>query len=127
MLHCKLAKSIINNSRSHWFSKANTLVWAEPCARWAELKMLSFWAGGISSFPSCAREYRLLRRLKFAIFALRNVQTVIVFVANAHAHVSQTGIAHAQIVKMDFPCGFSPIPRKNNKIESQNEDQTMYY
>ena len=49
MLHCKPAKSIINNSRSDWFSKANTLVWAEPCARWAELKMLSFWAGGISS------------------------------------------------------------------------------
>ena len=46
-----------------WFSKANTLVWTEPCARWAELKMLSFWAGGISSFPPCAREYRLLRRL----------------------------------------------------------------
>ena len=45
------AKSIINNSRSDWLSKANTLVWAEPCARWAELKMLSFWAGGISSFP----------------------------------------------------------------------------
>ena len=64
MLHCKPAKSIINNSRSDWFSKANTLVWAEPCARWAELKMLSFWAGGISSFPPCAREYRLLRRLR---------------------------------------------------------------
>ena len=63
MLHCKPAKGIINNSRSDWFSKANTLVWAEPCARWAELKMLSFWAGGISSFPPCAREYRLLRRL----------------------------------------------------------------
>ena len=56
-------KSIIKNSRSDWFSKANTLVWAEPCARWAELKMLSIWAGGISSFPPCAREYRLLRRL----------------------------------------------------------------
>ena len=27
--------------------------------------MLSFWAGGISSFSSCAREYRLLRRLKY--------------------------------------------------------------
>ena len=26
--------------------------------------MLSFWAGGISSFSPCAREYRLLRRLK---------------------------------------------------------------
>ena len=63
LLHCKPAKSIINNSRSDWFSKANTLVWAEPCARWAELKMLSFWAGGISSFRPCAREYRLLRRL----------------------------------------------------------------
>ena len=25
--------------------------------------MLSFWAGGISSFPPCAREYRLLHRL----------------------------------------------------------------
>ena len=25
--------------------------------------MLSFWAGGISSFPPCARKYRLLRRL----------------------------------------------------------------
>ena len=25
--------------------------------------MLSFWAGGISSFSPCAREYRLLRRL----------------------------------------------------------------
>ena len=58
-LHCKLAESIIN-SRSDWFSKANTLVWAEPCSRWAELKMLSFWAGGISSFPPCACEYRLL-------------------------------------------------------------------
>ena len=58
--HCKPAKSIINNSYSDWFSKANTLVWAEPCAWWAELKMLSFWAGGISSFPPCAREYRLL-------------------------------------------------------------------
>ena len=65
LLHCKPAKSIINNSRSDWFSKANTLVWAEPCARWAELKMLSFWAGGISSFPPCAREYRLLRSLVY--------------------------------------------------------------
>ena len=64
MLHCKPAKSIINNSRSDWFSKANKLVWAEPCARWAELKMLSFWAGGISSFSPCARKYRLLRRLR---------------------------------------------------------------
>ena len=63
MLHCKPAKSIINNSRSDWFSKANKLVWAEPCARWAELKMLSFWGGGISSFSPCARKYRLLRRL----------------------------------------------------------------
>ena len=63
LLHCKPVKSIIKNSRSDWFSKANTLVWAEPCARLAELKMLSFWAGGISSFPPCAREYRLLRRL----------------------------------------------------------------
>ena len=26
--------------------------------------MLSFWAGGISSFSPCAREYRLLRRLR---------------------------------------------------------------
>ena len=26
--------------------------------------MLSFRAGGISSFPPCAREYRLLRRLR---------------------------------------------------------------
>ena len=50
-LHGKPAKSIINNSCSDWFSKANTLVWAEPCPRWAELKMLSFWAGSISSFP----------------------------------------------------------------------------
>ena len=64
MLHCKAAKSIINNSRSDWFSKANILEWAEPCARWAELKMLSFWAGGISSFLPCTREYRLLRRLE---------------------------------------------------------------
>jgi hypothetical protein len=33
-----------------------------PAAR--ELRMCSFWAGGISSFPfSRAREYRLLRRL----------------------------------------------------------------
>ena len=63
LLHCKPAKSIINNSRSDWFSKANKLVWAEPCTRWAELKMLSFWAGGISSFSPCARKYRLLRRL----------------------------------------------------------------
>ena len=63
MLHCKPAKSIIKNSRSDWFSKANTSVWAEPCVRWAELKMLSFWAGGISSFLPCAREYRLLRSL----------------------------------------------------------------
>ena len=62
--HCKPAKIIINYSRSDWFSKANTLVWAKLCARWAELKMLSFWAGGISSFPPCAREYRLLRRLE---------------------------------------------------------------
>jgi hypothetical protein len=32
--------------------------------RWTELRMCSFWAGGISSFPfSRAREYRLLRRL----------------------------------------------------------------
>ena len=46
---------------------------------------------------------------KFAIFALRNFQTTIVFVANAHAHVSQTGTAHVHIVKIDFPYGFSPI------------------
>ena len=63
LLHCKPAKIIINHSRSDWFSKAITLVWAEPCVWWAELKMLSFWAGGISSFLPCAREYRLLRRL----------------------------------------------------------------
>ena len=70
LLHCKLAKIFIdNNSRSDWFSKANTLVWAEPCARLAELKILSFWAGSISSFPPCAREYRLLRRLGNRIFA----------------------------------------------------------
>ena len=29
--------------------------------------MLSFWAGGISSFPPCAREYRLLRRLRMRL------------------------------------------------------------
>ena len=74
MLHCKPAKSIINNSRSDWFFKANTLVWAEQCARWAELKMLSFWAGGISSFPSCAREYRLLRRLDINQFITHSLQ-----------------------------------------------------
>ena len=34
--------------------------------------MLSFWAGGISSFPPCAREYRLLRRLERLI--LRSLQ-----------------------------------------------------
>ena len=31
--------------------------------------MLSFWAGGISSFPLCAREYRLLRRL-MSVFSM---------------------------------------------------------
>ena len=77
MLHCKPAKIIINSSRSDWFSKANTLVWAEPCTRWAELKMLSFWAGGISSFPPCAREYRLLRRLhSLCIVFYRTLQTM---------------------------------------------------
>ena len=40
-LHCKPAKSIINNSYSDWFSKANMLVWAEPCAQWVQLKMLN--------------------------------------------------------------------------------------
>ena len=40
----RITRNCCNNSRSDWFSKANTLVWAEPCARWAELKMLSFWA-----------------------------------------------------------------------------------
>jgi hypothetical protein len=36
-----------------------------------ELRMCSFWAGGISSFPfSRAREYRLLRRL--SIFQVSN-------------------------------------------------------
>ena len=64
LLRCKPAKIIINNLCSDWFSTANTLVWAKPCARWAELKMLSFWAGGISSFPPCARKYCLLRRLE---------------------------------------------------------------
>ena len=29
--------------------------------------MLSFWAGGISSFSPCAREYRLLRRLYLTV------------------------------------------------------------
>ena len=29
--------------------------------------MLSFWAGGISSFPPCAREYRLLRMLGISL------------------------------------------------------------
>ena len=67
LLHGKPARSIIKNSRSDWFSKANTLVWAEPCAQWAELKMLSFWAGRISSFPPCAREYRLLCRLPVSL------------------------------------------------------------
>jgi hypothetical protein len=34
-----------------------------------ELRMCSFWAGSISSFPfSRAREYRLLRRLVFINF-----------------------------------------------------------
>ena len=75
------AKSIINNSRSDWFSKANTLVWAEPCARWEELKMLSFWAGGISSFPPCAREYRLLRRLV-------NLASQLHFLANKNAELA---------------------------------------
>jgi hypothetical protein len=47
-----------------WVWQINTLRWAEPCVRWAELRMCSFLAGGISSFPfSRAREYRLLRRL----------------------------------------------------------------
>ena len=36
--------------------------------------MLSFWAGGISSIPPCAREYRLLRRLYgAAIYALNRM------------------------------------------------------
>ena len=34
--------------------------------------MLSFWAGGISSFPPCTREYRLLRRLKHLESVLMN-------------------------------------------------------
>ena len=79
MLNCKPAKSIINNSRSDWFSKANKLVWAEPCARWAELKMLSFWAGGISSFSPCARKYRLLRRLRFALILKRKNRIIFKF------------------------------------------------
>ena len=76
LLHCKPAKIMIDNSRSDWFSKANTLVWAEPCARCAELKMLSFWAGGISSFPPCAREYRLLRRLRAITFVCKRWKRV---------------------------------------------------
>jgi hypothetical protein len=41
-----------------WVWQINTLRRAGPCVRWAELRMCSFWAGGISSF------YRLLRRLE---------------------------------------------------------------
>ena len=103
LLHCKPAKSIINNSRSDWFSKANTLVWAEPCARWAELKMLSFWAGGISSFPPCTREYRLLRRLShtagrphqaFAFFCSSSVQLLC---GQARKMVQLVGMLASQI------------------------------
>ena len=79
LLYCKPAKIIINNSRSDWFSKANTLVWAEPCARWAELKMLSFWAGSISSFPPCAREYRLLCRLQLIMHETQKLLAEIKF------------------------------------------------
>jgi hypothetical protein len=36
-----------------------------------ELRMCSFWAGGISSFPfSRAREYRMLRRLEYYIYCI---------------------------------------------------------
>jgi hypothetical protein len=53
---------------------------------------------------------------KFDIFALQNIRTAIVLVANTHAHVSQTRTAHAQTGKMDFPCGFFPIsPVKTTK------------
>ena len=42
--------------------------------------MLSFWAGGISSFPPCAREYRLLRRLqKPLIYMIKNPLTREIF------------------------------------------------
>ena len=46
-------------------NEINTLRWAGPCVRWAELRMCSFWAGGISSFYVF---YRLLRRLFFTKF-----------------------------------------------------------
>ena len=46
-------------------NKYITVRWAGPCVRWAELRMCSFWAGGISSF------YRLLRRLITRCFSTR--------------------------------------------------------
>ena len=62
------AKSIINNSRSDWLSKANTLVWAEPCARWAELKCLVFGQAVFQASPlvpvntACYAGYAILNR-----------------------------------------------------------------
>ena len=53
--------------QSRIFSETNKSLrwaelWAEPCVRWAELRMCSFWAGGISSFPfstACYAGYQL--------------------------------------------------------------------
>ena len=44
--------------------------------------MLSFWAGGISSFSPCAREYRLLRRLLFAILTVLAISNNALLVCN---------------------------------------------
>ena len=51
--------------------------------------MLSFWAGGISSFLPCAREYRLLRRLEISIIISKII--VIITIASCRKEVTKTG------------------------------------
>ena len=50
---------------------------------------------------------KFLQSLIFSLFEIFEPPLFGTLVANTHAHVSQTRTAHAQIGKMDFPCGFS--------------------
>jgi hypothetical protein len=45
MKWCKLTGAIREFDKYKYI----TVRWAEPCVRWAELRMCSFWAGCISS------------------------------------------------------------------------------
>ena len=63
--------------------------------------MLSFWAGGISSFSPCAREYRLLRRLKYL------------------ESLANRAIACMQYQTVNKICGSCPLPAQAFSVGRQ--------